>query len=256
MKDAPPPLPERVWRKLRTLVLAPRLRRYLAAMSKDNPLHGLPATVVGDASADSTEFFDHYDAFAFWVAARLAGSPRRRILDVGSAKMMCAMLSAQHEVTSYVLADCLDRFSAVRYVRHDIADRLPAADGTFDCFTSSAALQLVGLGRYGDRLDPDCLPRFVGELDRVMTPAADLFVSMCLGPDLLAFNNSWLLSEETIRRIFVGWKLEEIVVDHYSSPRTRSTRPPEQRFDRDSDISHIRKGDYRVIFCHFRRAAA
>ena len=164
------------------------------------------------------------------------------------------MLSAQHDVTSYVLADCMDRFSKVRYVRHDITDELPAPDGAFDCFTSSAALQLVGLGRYGDRLDPDCLPRFVCELDRVMAPNADLFVSMCLGPDLLAFNNSWFLSEETIRNIFSGWELKEAIVDDYSSPKTRSSRPPEQRFDCDTDIGRIAKGDYRVILCHFNRS--
>lgn len=48
-----------------------QLDAYLGAMSVDNPLRGLPARIVGDASSDPTEFFTHYDAFGYWIAERL-----------------------------------------------------------------------------------------------------------------------------------------------------------------------------------------
>jgi len=41
-------------------------------------------------------------------------------------------------------------------------------DGQFDIFTSSVSLHLVGLGRYGDELNPNTLIGFIMELDRVM----------------------------------------------------------------------------------------
>jgi len=255
VKDGPPPLYERIARKLRYFSVRKQLRGYLAEMSPDNPLRGVPTRVIGDASADPTEFFNHYDIFAYWVAAHLARAGRRRkVLDIGSPKMQSAMLSASHQVTSLVLADCRDTCSEVEYVRGDISDPLPFADGSFDCLTSSATLQLVGLGRYGDRLNADCLPHFLRELDRVMKPDAELFVSMCLGPNLLAFNNSWFLDLERLQALFAGWTLGEALVDTWSSPKGNDfSRRPEQRVVPPSEAPPIARGDYRVILCRFRR---
>ena len=255
MKDAPPPLLNRVSRKLRSFFMRSELDAYLGTMSADNPLRGLPARIVGDASSDPTEFFTHYDAFGYWAAEKLArANRRRRILDIGSPKTQNAILSAYHDVTAVVLADCSDKFSAVTYVQHDVTRPLPFPAGSFDCFTSTVALQLVGLGRYGDRVDANCLPNLVSELGRVMSDEAELFVSMALGPNLLAFNNQWCLDLETIVRVFKGWRLVDAVVDNWSSPRVGSEGDASQRFVRPEQIcSVIREGDYRVVFCAFVR---
>ena len=145
MKDAPPPLLNRVARKLRSFGMRSQLDAYLSSMAADNPLRGLPTRIVGDASSDPTEFFTHYDGFGYWIATKLAQANRRRILDIGSPKGQNAMLSAVHDVTAIVLADCSDRFSAVTYVHHDVTLPLPFAARSFDCFTSTVALPLVGL---------------------------------------------------------------------------------------------------------------
>jgi len=225
-------------------------------MEAGNPLKDLPLKVVGDAYADPTEFFDHYDAFAFWSVRKLQQSSvlSRRILDIGSPKMMCGMLSAMHDVTSVVLADCSDTLSYVHYVRHDVADPLPFEAGSFDVFISTVALPLVGLGRYGDRMDPNCLPNLVREVDRVMTPDADLLVSMCLGPNLLAFNNGWYLELDTIARLFSGWVIVDILVDEWSSSKSSWSGRPQERFSTRPDIGSIVQGDFRVVFLHFRRS--
>ena len=254
MKDAAPPLFERVLRKLRSVVMYGELNNYLAEMNADSPLKGIKARVVGDASADPSEFFNHYDAFAFWVAESLAKESRnRKILDVGSPKMMSAMLSASYEVTSLVLADCQDELSSVNYIVHDISDPIPCGSETVDCLTSTVALPLAGLGRYGDKVDPNCLEKFLSEVDRVMMKDSDLFVSMCLGPNLLAFNNGWFFDMDTILKIFKGWELKENVVDSGSSPKNTGNSKPGDRFSPYTGKENIEYGDYRVIFCHFRR---
>jgi hypothetical protein len=254
MKDAPPPFLNRAARKLRSFFMRSELETYLATMSADNPLRGLPARIVGDASSDPTELFTHYDAFGYWVAAKLAREGwRRRILDIGSPKAQNAMLSATHDVTAVVLADCLDRFSAITYVQHDVTRPLPFAARSFDCFTSTVALPLIGLGRYGDRVDGNGMPNLVAELGRVMADDAELLVSMTLGPNLLAFNNGWYLDLDTIRSVFAGWRLVETVADNWSSPRAGQGGDPSQRFVRPEQLPLIREGDYRVAFCAFVR---
>jgi hypothetical protein len=254
MKDAPPPLPNRLARKLRSLFMRTRLEKYISSMSLDNPLRGLPVRIVGDASADPTEFFNHYDAFGYWVAAKLAREARRRrILDIGSPKSQNAILSAWHDVTAALLADCSDRFSAVTYIQHDVTLPLPFPARSFDCFTSTVALPLIGLGRYGDRIDGDSLPNLISELGRVMTEDAELFVSMTVGPNLLAFNNGWYLDLGTIKALFAGWRLVEAVVDNWSSPRKATEGDASRRFFSAEQLPVLHKGDYRVVFCAFVR---
>lgn len=250
MKDAPPPLANRIARKVRSLFMRSELKGYLSSMSADNPLRGLPTKIVGDASADPTEFFDHYDAFGYWVAARLAREARkRRILDIGSPKAQNAILSAYHDVTAIVLADCHDRFSAIRYVQHDVTLPLPFPAGVFDCFTSTVALPLIGLGRYGDRLDGNSIPNLVSELGRVTSNDAILLISMTVGPNLLAFNNGWYLDLAIIRSLFAGWRIVETVVDNWSSPKVVPGGDVSQRFMNVEQLPVIARGDYRVAFC-------
>jgi hypothetical protein len=254
VKDAAPPLFERVRRKLRGLKLRTTLNDYLEAMPPAHPLHGIPARVVGDASADPSEFFDHYDAYAFWVASRL-GSKRHRILDLGSPKMQNAMLSAYNDVTAIVLADCSDYFSNIEYCRHDAGTPLPFEARSFDCFTSTVAIPLMGLGRYGDRVDPNAVQTLIAELNRVLNVDAELLVSLTTGPNFLAFNNGWYLDLTTIERLFVGWELYDVVIDTWSSPRDGPRPAVKDRFAGRSAVPDIAMGDYRVVFCAFRRAA-
>jgi SAM-dependent methyltransferase len=223
-----------------------------------NLLRGLPVRIVGDASADPTEFFTHYDAFGYWVAQHLArGGRRRRILDIGSPKTQNAILSASHDVTALVLADCSDRLSEVKYVQHDVTRPLPFADDAFDCITSTVSLNLVGLGRYGDRIDADAIPNLIGELARVAAPGADLLVSLPSGPSQLAYNNHWIFDLEHIGRLFKRWRLVETLVDSWSSPKAGvAGANPSRRFIKPDEFPPMQAGDYRVVFCNFVRDGA
>jgi hypothetical protein len=253
MKERAPPLFDRVYRKLRSLAIYRSYRKYLAGINADNPLHGIQTRLVGDASADPTEFFDHYDAFAFWAASRLPDRQAQlKILDLGSSKMMNGMLSVTHQVTALVLADCGDQISNVRYVRHDICDPLPFDDGSFDVFTSMASLPLVGLARYGDKLDPGCLGRVTAELQRVMKPHSSLLISMCLGRSVLNFNNGWFLEMPVIESLFKAWVLVDHIVDGRSGP-TSASPSPSSRFTTETSVDRMNVGDYRVVFLHFKK---
>jgi hypothetical protein len=256
MRDAAPSIPVRAYKKLKGLVWAGNFRAYRSRMRKEHPFREFPMRVVGDASADPTETMDHYDAFAYWAARKIHERGRRvAILDVGSTKMMNAQLSAQHDVTSIVLADCGDQLSAVRYIKSDVSEPLPLPAASFDVFTSTVALPLVGLGRYGDRMDPDCLFHVVAELGRVLRQDGEILCSMCLGRNVLNFNNGWFLDLPTIRSVFKGWQLVDHLIDNWSSPK--GTFVSERvRFTTDANVERSPLGDYRVIFLHFRRASA
>lgn len=255
--DFIPPLITKIIRKVGVIFLQSQLKNYLSDMGEENILRNKSYALVGNASADPTEFYTHYDAFSYWIFKKI-GNEQKKILDVGSPKIMVSSLSANNQVTSLVLADCKDTFSEVLYIYHDVADPLPLPDASFNCLTSTVALPLIGLGRYGDKLDPNCLHNFLIELDRVMMPDSDLYVSMCLGPDFLSFNNGWFLELNTIKELFKGWELIEAIVDLCASSKSSLACNYNDRFvDAVTyGFSEIKQGDYRVVFCHFYRRAS
>lgn len=255
MRDAPLMLFYRAYKKLSGLLLYSQFRKYLSGITEAHPLHGIPARIVGDASADPTEFFDHYDAFGYWVAKKIAAKgARQSILDIGSVKLINAMLSASHNVTALVLADCGDQISEIKYIKHDVSDKLPFAESTFDVFTSTVALPLIGLARYGDKLNPDCLPDLIEELDRVMKPGSDLLISMCLGKNVLNFNNGWFLDMPTIKKLFPHWTVVDYLIDNQSAPK--GWPETKERFSKDASVDEGAIGNYRVIFLHLNRISS
>lgn len=246
----------RIYRKLRIVALLPSYRRYVSGIAPNSPLRGIPSRIVGDASADPTEFLDHYAAFAYWSATRMAERDGPlKTLDIGSPKMFNVMTSICHDVTAVVLADCCDTISNVRYVLHDAAEPLPFPESYFDIFTSTVSLPLLGLARYGDRLDSGCIPRLISELARVMKPDGELLVSMCLGQNVLNFNNGWFFDMPTLRRIFRGWMVVDHLVDMGSSSYATGFADG-TRFSHKTSVDDLPRGQYRVIFLRLRRAAA
>lgn len=228
-----------------------KLKEFLAQIDESHPFKSYPVANVGDCSASPKEFFSHYDAYCYWMVEKLRGLPgRKKILDVGNEKIANAVNSVNHDVTALVLMDCEDRLSKVNYVIHDISEALPFEDNVFDVFTSCASLHLVGLGRYGDRLNAYALPRFIKELDRVMKPTSDLIFSFTYGPNCLQFNKGWIFNYESIVEMFSQWKLVDYLIDNHSVP---NPIPYKERFSKDLDLSNVEDGQYRVIFLHFKR---
>ena len=103
--------------------------------------------------------------------------------------------------------------------------------------------------------DPDALVKLVAELKRVMRPDADMLISMCLGHNVLNFNNGWFMDMDALRRVFKGWTIVDHLVDFQSSPRSLADGAGE-RFSSDTSIASIPATDYRVIFLHLRQSPA
>lgn len=247
-----PPFLAKVGRKLYILVQLFEYRKYIKQIDKNSPLKGIQSKLIGDASDDPSEFFDHYCAYSFWAANKIfKKSNSIRILDVGSTKILNAIVSVNYKITSLVLKDCMDSISNVNYIIHDVSNPLPFEDSSFDIFTSTATLPLIGLARYGDKLDVNSLPNFIKELDRVIVPNGELIISMCLGPNFLAFNNGWFLNFQTIKSIFDGWKLVDYLIDNMSSPKPNENILTGERFRKNIEIDEIPIGRYKVIFLHF-----
>ena len=103
--------------------------------------------------------------------------------------------------------NCEDKISDVKYIIQDIGKPLKFNDNSFDIFSSSVSLHLVGLARYGDELNPNALIHFIKELDRVMKEKSELIFSISYGKNCLIFNEGWKFDIETLKKLFDKYEL-------------------------------------------------
>lgn len=67
----------------------------------------------------------------------------------------------------------------------------------------------VGLGRYGDKIDPDGDVKAMKELQRVLSPGGNLLFVVPVGKEKLQFNAHRIYSYEQIINNFSSLKLKE-----------------------------------------------
>jgi len=74
------------------------------------------------------------------------------------------------------------------FVEGSILD-LPFEDRTLSSLSSLCVVEHIGLGRYGDELDPDGSAKAIKELARVVAPGGRLYLSVPVGDEyIVAFN--------------------------------------------------------------------
>lgn len=255
----------------------------LMKSKQDSPYSNFPIKYSKFEKRDPTEFFDYYAVFSYWVAQKLKSSrvsSNLKILDLGGVKLFNAILSLDYEITSIVLKHPRDFISSVKYIVHDVSNPLPFPDNSFEVFTSPATLHLIGLGRYGDKLNPFCLINFLIQLHRVLKENADVFICLPLGKDCLIFNYHWIFSFNTIKKFFKEshWILEDYFVDNEAGvpgflSYTDLQRNPDDlilinehlnhkrmnllkdqsRFSKDTNVSELNIGEYKIIYLHFKK---
>lgn len=229
-------------------------KKFLHDRSEDNLLIDIPTRLSYNFFESPVEYFSHYESFCVWATkiikkqSTIIGSDLN-ILDLGGLKLNNALLAEDYKVSSIVLADCDDKISNVKYIYQDASKPLQLGSKSYDIFTSPVSLQLIGFGRYGDKLDPNALCNLIGELDRVLKNKSHLIISISYGKNILEFNRGYILDLQKIKILFNKWNLVDYIIDNNSSGKGFNYN---ERFTKDLRIKND-IGDYRVIFLHFER---
>lgn len=86
---------------------------------------------------------------------------------------------------------------------------LPFVDNSLETLSCLHVLEHIGLGRYGDPVEPGAYIRAAGELARVVKPGGVLLLSTPVGKQRLCFDAHRVFDPQTIIDLFPGLKLEE-----------------------------------------------
>jgi SAM-dependent methyltransferase len=129
----------------------------------------------------------HYLQQAIWAAERIFVNDPPEHTDVGSQLIFAGILAAKMPVTFVDIRPLELKIAKLRSVAGDVLS-LPFGDRSLVSVSSLHVVEHVGLGRYGDDLNPSGTRRALGELQRVLAPGGSLFLSLPVGRPRVCFN--------------------------------------------------------------------
>jgi SAM-dependent methyltransferase len=164
-----------------------------------------------DDRSSETPFDRHYVYHTSWAARVLAQLRPTAHVDVSSSLYFVGIASAFVPITAY---DWRPANLALSNVTTGAADltALPFADRSVPSLSCMHVLEHVGLGRYGDELDPDGDRRAMRELARVLAPGGSLLIVVPIGKPRICFNAHRIYAHNQILEAFAGFQLREFAL--------------------------------------------
>ena len=145
------------------------------------------------------------------MARRLLPTKPSLHVDVGSSIAMVSVLSAGVPVVFFDYRPLAVKLSGFQSVAGNAAI-LPFQDDSLVSLSSLHVIEHVGLGRYGDPLDPEGTRRAAGELERVLQPGGRLFLSVPVGRERVCFNAHRVHAPRTIQSFLPSLRLHSFAL--------------------------------------------
>lgn len=156
----------------------------------------------------TTGFDRHYFYQDIWAFQRIYASKTNHHVDIGSKVDFVGLLSAITKVTFVDIRPLEAHLENFESIKGDILS-LPFEDNSIKSLSCLHVAEHIGLGRYGDSLDPFGTKKACQELTRILAVNGNLYFSLPIGKPKLCFNSHRTHSPKQIIQYFKGLKLVE-----------------------------------------------
>lgn len=156
----------------------------------------------------TTPFDRHYTYHPAWAARVLATTRPEYHVDISSILYFGTMLSAFIPVRFY---DYRPAELSLNDYESGFADlkKLSFETGSVPSISCMHTIEHIGLGRYGDELDPQGDLKAIAELQRVIKKGGDILFVTPIGQPKIQFNGQRVYAYEQIIDYFSGCELVE-----------------------------------------------
>lgn len=162
---------------------------------------------LGDRT-ETSPFDAHYFYQDIWAARNIYESQTKTHIDVGSRVDFVGFLTSFTEVTFVDLRPLPVHLKNFRSVKGDIL-QLPFENDSVSSLSCLHTAEHIGLGRYGDTLDPAGTKKACRELARVLGRGGNLFFSLPVGKPRIQFNAHRIHAPRQIQEYFSDLELVE-----------------------------------------------
>ncbi len=144
-----------------------------------------------------------------WAARIIAKNKPEVHYDLSSSIWLNSVLSAFIPVKAYEFRKLNVNLEGLECGDADIL-KLPFESNSITSLSCLSVLEHIGLGKYGDEIDPDGDLKAIEEIKRVVAPNGDLLINVPIGPTpKVIFNAHRIYSHKQIVDYFEGFELKE-----------------------------------------------
>ena len=165
---------------------------------------------LNDATT-STGFDRHYVFHTAWAARILAQTKPAEHVDISSSLYFVSIVSAFIKVKFYDYRPADLKISNLESEPADLTS-LPFLNESIPSLSCMHVVEHIGLGRYGDPVDPDGDIKAITEIKRVLAHGADLLFVVPIGKPKIMFNAHRIYAYEQIIGYFKDFELNEFAL--------------------------------------------
>ena len=142
-----------------------------------------------------------------WAFEKIVDAKPVQHVDVGSHHKFVSLLSKVVKTTMVDLRPLPVTLDTLTFEEGSILE-LPYADQSLPSVSSLCVVEHIGLGRYGDPLDPEGTVKAMEELKRVVKPGGDLYVSVPIDDvNRIYFNAHRAFSQAYLEKLFAPFEV-------------------------------------------------
>lgn len=179
---------------------------------------------VLDEKTSTTSFDTHYFYQDIWAFRKIFESGAKAHVDVGSKVDYVGFLSAITQTTFIDIRPLVTDLTNLESKSGSIL-AMPYPDNSISSLSCLHVAEHIGLGRYGDPLDPLGTVKACKELQRVLAPGGNLYFALPIGRPRVCFNAHRIHSTDQILEYFSGLKLVEFSFVNDKGHFLQNTQP-------------------------------
>ncbi len=158
---------------------------------------------IANEKTAETSFDRHYIYHTAWAARVVKEIQPTFHTDISSMLYFSTMLSAFIPVEFYDYRPADIKLDGLEAKKGDL-NSLPFADNSLESISCMHTIEHIGLGRYGDPIDPDGDLNAIKELKRVVKPGGSLLIVTPIGIPRIEYN---------AHRIYSPYQIRDMVID-------------------------------------------
>ncbi len=177
--------------------------------------------LITGENTNVTRFSAHYIYHPAWAIRIVKKINPKFHIDISSTLSFCSMLSAFIPVKFYDYRPANIHLSDLESGKADLTS-LPFESNSVESISCMHTIEHIGLGRYGDEIDPNGDMKAIKELQRVVRKDGSIIFVVPIGKPKIIWNAHRIYSYDQIVNYFKGFELK----DFYLIPDNATEKSP------------------------------